>query len=84
MAPKPNLASSKSFGGSTMKASTHVLRTRVDDRSVVDPYAAILPEVAEPKLVIILADEEDDSVPLRSIQEQKVKRQKEDVRHAER
>ncbi len=83
MAPRTSLASSKIVGGEKMKARAHVLRTRVDDRSVADPYAAILPEVAEPKLTFTLADEEDYSVPLRSIEEQN-KNEKRMVRHTER
>ena len=64
MAAKTNLASSKDFDLS-MNARTHVLRPPTYRRDPADPFAAILPEVAEPKLDTTLADEEDCYVPLR-------------------
>ena len=48
-----------------MNARTHVLRPPAHHRGSADPFTAILPEVAEPKLDITLADEDDNLIPLR-------------------
>jgi len=45
---------------------THVLRAPASQRvGPADPFAAILPEVAEPKLDTSVLDEDEDLIPLR-------------------
>jgi hypothetical protein len=44
-------------------------RSRITDRGSADPFAAILPEIAEPKLYIQYAEEEDYSIPSRPVSE---------------
>jgi hypothetical protein len=48
-----------------MSRPTHVLRVPASHRSLADPFAAILPEVAEPKLEDSLLDEDENLIPLR-------------------
>jgi hypothetical protein len=48
-----------------MSRPTHVLRSPASRRSFADPFAAILPEVAEPKLDTSILDEDENLMPLR-------------------